>query len=114
MLLTACLFYFLSSSPVFAQTAALLASEQEIFLNQGGDQKGEERVAINSQQKSEPQSDSSTQYCISVALERGGLDKASEHLQILQQTSPHFVDTLQIKKPASVDKKLQSKPQSNS
>lgn len=113
MLVTACLFYFLSSSSVFAQTTTLPSNEQDVLQNQSNEQKVEERVSINNLQKSEAQSDS-FQCNISAPLERGGLDKASEHLQILQQTSLHFVDTFQVRKPTSVDKKLQSKPQSNS
>lgn len=49
-----------------------------------------------------------------VLLDRSGMDKASVHLQILQQTTTHFSDTAQAKKPAADDKKSALKPQSNS
>lgn len=115
-LLTASLIYFLSSSPVFAQTTTLPQAEQNVGQNQDGDQKIEDKATSNgnSQQKAEQPIESSPAANQPVPFERGGLDKASEHLQILQQTTPHFVDTYQARKPASVDKKLQGKPQSNS
>lgn len=47
-------------------------------------------------------------------LDRSGMDKASVHLQILQQTTGHFADTAQAKRPLTDDKKLQTKSQSNS
>ncbi|CAN5687597.1 hypothetical protein BH11PSE12_BH11PSE12_16390 [soil metagenome] len=47
-------------------------------------------------------------------LDRSGMDKASVHLQILQQTTGHFADTVQAKRPVTDDKKSQTKPQSNS
>jgi hypothetical protein len=49
-----------------------------------------------------------------MTLDRSGMDKASVHLQILQQSTSHFSDSVQAKKPAADDKKLQLKPQSNS
>jgi hypothetical protein len=49
-----------------------------------------------------------------VTLDRSGMDKASVHLQILQQTNSHFSETAQAKKPAAEDKKLPVKPQGNS
>jgi hypothetical protein len=48
-----------------------------------------------------------------MVLERGGIDKASEHLQILQQASPHFVENVPVKKPVVEEKKSPSKPQSS-
>ena len=50
----------------------------------------------------------------SMTLDRSGIDKASVHLQILQQSTLHFSDSAQAKKPAIDDKKIQIKPQSNS
>lgn len=49
-----------------------------------------------------------------VLLDRSGMDKASVHLQILQQTSTHFSDIAQARKPAAEDKKSLLKSQSNS
>jgi hypothetical protein len=49
-----------------------------------------------------------------VTLDRSGMDKASVHLQILQQTNGHFSETAQAKKPVADDKKLPVKPQGNS
>ena len=49
-----------------------------------------------------------------MALDRSGMDKASVHLQILQQSTSHFSDSVQAKKPAADDKKLPVKPQGNS
>lgn len=49
-----------------------------------------------------------------VLLDRSGMDKASVHLQILQQSSTHFSDIAQARKPAAEDKKSTLKPQSNS
>lgn len=48
-----------------------------------------------------------------MVLERGGIDKASEHLQILQQATPHFVENLPVKKAVIEEKKNPSKPQSS-
>lgn len=49
-----------------------------------------------------------------MTLDRSGMDKASVHLQILQQSTSHFSDSVQAKKPSTDDKKLLIKPQSNS
>ncbi len=49
-----------------------------------------------------------------MTLDRSGMDKASVHLQILQQSTSHFSETAQVKKPAVDDKKLLIKSQSNS
>jgi hypothetical protein len=49
-----------------------------------------------------------------MTLDRSGMDKASVHLQILQQSTMHFSDSVQAKKPAVEDKKLPIKSQSNS
>lgn len=49
-----------------------------------------------------------------MTLDRSGIDKASVHLQILQQSSTHFSESIQAKKPAIDDKKLPAKSQSNS
>lgn len=46
-----------------------------------------------------------------VLLDRSGMDKASVHLQILQQTTNHFSDTAQAKKPSPEDKKSPAKTQ---
>lgn len=50
----------------------------------------------------------------SVMLDRSGMDKASVHLQILQQSTAHFGETSANKKPLTDDKKSASKPQGNS
>lgn len=49
-----------------------------------------------------------------MTLDRSGMDKASVHLQILQQSTSHFSESVQAKKPAIDDKKLPIKSQSNS
>jgi hypothetical protein len=50
-----------------------------------------------------------------VMLDRSGMDKASVHLQILQQSTAHFAETGVAKKPLAEDKKSSSsKPQGNS
>lgn len=49
-----------------------------------------------------------------MTLDRSGMDKASVHLQILQQSTTHFSESVQAKKPAIDDKKLPIKSQSNS
>lgn len=49
-----------------------------------------------------------------MTLDRSGIDKASVHLQILQQSTTHFSESIQAKKPAIDDKKLPVKTQSNS
>lgn len=49
-----------------------------------------------------------------MTLDRSGMDKASVHLQILQQSTTHFSESAQAKKPAIDDKKLPTKSQSNS
>jgi hypothetical protein len=50
-----------------------------------------------------------------VMLDRSGMDKASVHLQILQQSTAHFAETSVAKKPLAEDKKnSSSKPQGNS
>lgn len=124
LLITGIISFFCTSS-VFAKTAASAQVDQKIGQNisqnishnisqiEDGNQSIDDKV-ISSHQKTDQQIDANAISNTPVAFERGGLDKASEHLQILQQTTPHFVDTFQARKPASVDKKLQSKPQSNS
>lgn len=62
---------------------------------------------------SDPQTDGAASQT-PVVLDRSGMDKASVHLQILQQTTTHFSDTAQAKKPATDDKKSPLKSQSNS
>lgn len=47
-------------------------------------------------------------------LDRSGVDRASVHLQILQQTNTHFAETLPSKKTSANDKKVQAKASSNS
>lgn len=47
-------------------------------------------------------------------LDRSGVDRASVHLQILQQTNTHFAETLPPKKTSANDKKVQVKASSNS
>lgn len=49
-----------------------------------------------------------------VLLDRSGMDKASVHLQILQQTTTHFSDTAQAKKTVTDDKKPALKSHSDS
>lgn len=49
-----------------------------------------------------------------MTLDRSGMDKASVHLQILQQSTTHFSESVQAKKPVIDDKKLPVKSQSNS
>jgi hypothetical protein len=49
-----------------------------------------------------------------MTLDRSGMDKASVHLQILQQSTAHFSESVQAKKPAIDEKKLPIKSQSNS
>lgn len=49
-----------------------------------------------------------------MTLDRSGMDKASVHLQILQQSTTHFSESVQAKKPAIDGKKLPTKSQSNS
>jgi hypothetical protein len=107
MALSACLFYLLSSTSAFAQVTAHAPAVQNAAV-----QNAAQNQALD--QKSEQPPESSAASNLPMTFERGGLDKASEHLQLLQQTSLHFVDTFQTRKPTSVDKKLQSKPQSNS
>jgi hypothetical protein len=48
-----------------------------------------------------------------VKIDRSGMDKASIHLQILQQTAPHFNETSPNKKSGSDDKKTNNKSQSS-
>lgn len=47
-----------------------------------------------------------------LTLDRSGMDKASVHLQILQQSTTHFSESVQAKKPAIDEKKLPAKSQS--
>jgi hypothetical protein len=49
-----------------------------------------------------------------MTLDRSGMDKASVHLQILQQSTTHFSESVQAKKPVIDDKKLPVKSQINS
>jgi hypothetical protein len=49
-----------------------------------------------------------------MTLDRSGMDKASVHLQILQQSTMHFSESGQAKKPTIDDKKSPIKLQSNS
>ena len=47
-------------------------------------------------------------------FDRGGVDRASVHLQILQQSNTHFSDNTPVKKPSAYDKKAQIKAPNNS
>jgi hypothetical protein len=47
-------------------------------------------------------------------IDRSGMDKASVHLQILQQASQKFAEPSNTKKNTSDDKKTPSKPQEHS
>ncbi|MFZ6773645.1 hypothetical protein ACO0LB_13095 [Undibacterium sp. SXout7W] len=47
-------------------------------------------------------------------FDRGGVDRASVHLQILQQSNTHFSDNTSTKKPNAYDKKAQIKAPNNS
>lgn len=47
-------------------------------------------------------------------IDRSGMDKASVHLQILQQASQKFAEPSNTKKNTSDDKKMPNKPQENS
>ncbi|MBY0573396.1 MAG: hypothetical protein K2P84_06915 [Undibacterium sp.] len=47
-------------------------------------------------------------------IDRSGMDKASIHLQILQQTTPRFTESSGVKKPTMDDKKSSTKSQDNS
>lgn len=49
-----------------------------------------------------------------VMLDRSGINKASVHLQIFQQTAGHLTDTVQAKKSITEDKKLLIKILGNS
>lgn len=51
---------------------------------------------------------------IQTQLDRGGVDRASVHLQILQQSNTHFSDNNVAKKTGAYDKKAQIKASSNS
>lgn len=48
-----------------------------------------------------------------VKIDRSGMDKASIHLQILQQTAPHFNESGSNKKSGNDDKKTNNKSQSS-
>lgn len=48
-----------------------------------------------------------------VKIDRSGMDKASIHLQILQQTAPIFNETIPNKKSGNEDKKTNNKSQSS-
>lgn len=50
----------------------------------------------------------------STSFDRSGMDKASIHLQVLQQATPRFTESSNAKKPASEDKKSNTKTQDNS
>lgn len=64
------------------------------------------------QQDKTAQDAASVQAQATVQLDRSGVDRASVHLQILQQTNTHFSDS--SKKSATNDKKAQIKASSNS
>jgi hypothetical protein len=49
----------------------------------------------------------------SMQIDRGGMDKASVHLQILQQTSQKFSEPSTAKKNNNDDKKVPNKSQDN-
>lgn len=63
----------------------------------------------SSQNQSPGPSSSSTSSSGSVQIDRSGMDKASIHLQIFQQTAPHLSEPNQNKKQAPDDKKSASK-----
>ncbi|MBC3870183.1 MULTISPECIES: hypothetical protein [Undibacterium] len=51
---------------------------------------------------------------IQTQLDRSGVDRASVHLQLLQQSNSHFSEIVSPKKPGVYDKKAQIKAPSNS
>lgn len=113
---------FFCASASFAQSTSQSVSnavsgvneDAQIIQGHRGEEHKTEEKSTEKQKFDEVSIENASLNYLPQAFERGGLDKASEHLQILQQTSVHFVDTAQIKKPVTMDKKLQTKPQSNS
>jgi hypothetical protein len=63
---------------------------------------------------SEESASASASAQLQTQLDRSGVDRASVHLQILQQSNTHFSDSNSQKKPAPFDKKAQIKANSNS
>lgn len=115
-LLIAGVISFFCMSSAFAQISdntAFWVSAQDVCQPLDSEQKSDEKL-LTSQPKTVAATEANEASILPLTFERGGLDKASEHLQILQQATPHFVDNLQLKKPVSIEKKLQAKPQSNS
>lgn len=87
-------------------------SQQENCVNESGSCSAN-TTSSSSSQSSQTQSpgpsSSSTSSSGSVQIDRSGMDKASIHLQILQQTAPHLSEPNQNKKQAPDDKKSASK-----
>jgi len=73
-------------------------------------------IPQNSQDKAMPEDGSaaSASAQMQTQLDRSGVDRASVHLQILQQSTSHFSDTNPAKKASVYDKKAQLKAGSNS
>ncbi|MBR7778131.1 hypothetical protein [Undibacterium rugosum] len=82
---------------------AIQQNQQEKTLNESAQESSSASASASSQTQT--------------PLDRSGLDRASVHLQILQQSSTHFSEagTSTAKKPTSFDKKAQlnSKPGSS-
>ncbi|MBI3283627.1 MAG: hypothetical protein HYZ65_02070 [Burkholderiales bacterium] len=66
------------------------------------------------QDKVAPEAAAASAAQAAVQLDRSGVDRASVHLQILQQSNTHFADTVPARKPGAYDKKAQIKAPSNS
>jgi hypothetical protein len=86
---------------------ASLANSQEFVVSQS---------QINSQnvaQENCPQEVQSSGQS-NISIDRAGIDKASIHLQVLQQAGSRFSESGNAKKPAAEDKKAGNKSQENS
>lgn len=89
-------------------------SQQENCVNESGScstatSSSSSSSSSQSSQTQSPGPSSSTSSSGSVQIDRSGMDKASIHLQILQQTAPHLSEPNQNKKQAPDDKKSASK-----
>lgn len=84
--------------------------QQEV---QGNTQGNSNQHGAQNNNQSSNQSNGQSGAQGSTNFDRSGMDKASVHLQVLQQAAPRFTESSSTKKPANDDKKSSTKTQDN-
>ncbi|MDE2430550.1 MAG: hypothetical protein KGM99_17665 [Burkholderiales bacterium] len=106
------IFLMLASSSLLAGMA--YSQEEFGMMSMATPTQQQEATPAEMRQENVDSNVSSGNDAASVQLDRGGMDRASVHLQLLQQSNSHFSDNTQAKKTGGDNKKMPSKPSKNS